>query len=102
MRRLSILFIAILVAFSFAAIPLIADGHSCDKAAKSCCVKDAACCKTADAACCKDSAACCDDAGCCTTSADGKHVCSMTHKDGSACASATCCKSKSCKMEKKS
>jgi hypothetical protein len=80
MRRLSILIIAILVSFSFAALPLAADGHSCDKAAKSCCVKDAACCK--------DAAACCAEAKCCTTSPDGKHVCAMNHQ---------CCKSKSCK-----
>ncbi|MDT5014231.1 MAG: hypothetical protein QOD39_391 [Mycobacterium sp.] len=89
MRHLSILILISLVAFGTAAAP----GHSCAKPD---------CCKTADAACCKAAKACCNDADCCTTAADGTHQCAMKHADGTACASSTCCKEKSCETKKSS
>jgi hypothetical protein len=100
MRRLSILAL-VLFTLSFVAAPLLAEeAHSCVKAEKSCCKKDEACCKDASAACCKEAKACCNDAECCKIAADGTHTCSMKHADGTACATESCCKSKSCQSSR--
>jgi len=105
MRRISILIIVSLFVLSFSTTPLLADehaNHSCGKAEKSCCTKNEDCCKTKDAECCKAEKACCNDTACCKKAEDGTHTCAMKHADGTACASTSCCKEKSCDMKKTS